>query len=210
MPATFQMIDAVGHSSYSPLKMAGYTVIDRRRVREEGEASEAETGPEVEARKPTYVQELEDQLKRKDDELAMLLERHRRAVQEFEDARARMRREVGQEIERGKEEIVTDLIEVLDNLERAIDSAKTGTDREALLRGVQVVRDQFLRKLENLAVVRSEDLGAPFDPARQEAVTMVPGPAERVGRVVGVIRPTYTIRDKVLRPGIVAVGAPRA
>jgi molecular chaperone GrpE len=185
--------------------MTGYTVIDRRRD-PEGGASEAEP----EQRKPSYVQELEAQLRRKDEELASLLERHRRAVSEFEDARARMRREVGQEIERGKEEIITELLEVLDNLERAIDAARSGADSGALLRGVEVVRDQFLRKLHHLGVVRSEDLGAPFDPICHEAVTMVPGPAEMAGRVVGVIRPTYKIGDKVLRAGIVAVGSPGA
>jgi molecular chaperone GrpE len=183
--------------------MPGYTVIDRR-----GSEDSSETADGGEARKPSYVEELEAQLKRRDDELAMLIERHRRAVQEFEDARARMRREVGQEIERGKEEIVTELIEVLDNLERAIEASKAGADPGALLRGVEVVRDQFLRKLQNLGVARSEDLGVPFDPTCHEAVTMVPGPKAMEGRVVGVIRPTYKIGDKVLRPGVVAVGAP--
>jgi molecular chaperone GrpE len=100
------------------------------------------------------------------------------------------------------------MLEVLDNLDRAIASAQAaGTPDSALLQGVELVRRQFLAKLESLGVQRIESAGQPFDPSIHEAVTMVPAASgDQDGVVVGVIRPGYRIGDQVLRPAAVAVG----
>ena len=94
----------------------------------------------------------------------------------------------------------------MDNLDRAIESARQATSPEALLQGVELVRRQFLSKLEGLGVKRIETAGASFDPLVHEAVTTVPAASpDQDGRVVGVVRHGYTIGDDVLRPASVAV-----
>jgi molecular chaperone GrpE len=161
--------------------------------------------------KPSYVQELEKQLAEKDKQLQETLAKYRQAANEFEESRLRLRREISKDIERGRREILADLLEVVDNLDRAIESARPSASgqpvsAEALLQGVEMVRRQFLSKLEGLGVMRIETTDQPFDPTIHEAVTSVPAASpDQDGRVVGIIRHGYRIGDEVLRPASVAV-----
>jgi len=69
------------------------------------------------------------------------------------------------------------------------------------------VRDQFLAKLEGFGVARIPSLGAPFDAARHEAVTMAPvDDPSKDGVVIAVIKEAYAIGDDLLRPASVVVG----
>ncbi len=164
--------------------------------------------PASRSRSRRYVQELEQRLAAKDEELRATLTRYREANAEFEQARARMRRDVAKEVERGAKAILADLLDVVDNLDRAIDAARAGGRLPALLQGVEMVRAQFLAKLDGHGVRPIDAAGRPFDPACHEAATTVPvtDPAQD-GIVVGVIRQGYAIGDEVLRPAVVAVAA---
>ena len=159
--------------------------------------------------KPTYVEELEQQLAEKDRQLQEAIARYREASTEFENSRLRLRREISKDIERTRREILADLLDVVDNLDRALDAAKAGAgseQTEALRQGVELVRRQFLSKLDNFGVKRIEAEGHHFDPSIHEAVSAVPvTTADQDGIVVGVIRQGYTIGDDVLRPAVVAV-----
>ena len=158
--------------------------------------------------KPTYVEELELKLAEKDRQLQDAIARYRQASSEFEDSRLRLRREITRDIERGRREILADLLEVVDNLDRALEAARSASgDRlEAVLRGVDLVRQQFLGKLEGFGVTRIDSEGQRFDPALHEAVTTVPAASpDQDGVVIGVVRHGYRIGDDVLRPASVAV-----
>ncbi|MEO7273706.1 MAG: nucleotide exchange factor GrpE, partial [Vicinamibacterales bacterium] len=75
------------------------------------------------------------------------------------------------------------------------------------VQGIEMVRRQFIAKLEGLGVSRVDAIGQPFDPQVHEAVTMVPAVSpDQDGVVMGVIRHGYRIGDDVLRPASVAVG----
>jgi molecular chaperone GrpE len=157
--------------------------------------------------KPTYVEELEQRIVEKDKQIQEYLAKYRQATSEFDEARLRLRREISKDIERGRREILADLLEVLDNLDRAIDATKTAGSTDALMQGVEMVRRQFLAKLEGFGV-RPIDItpGAAFDPILHEAVSAVPAAnGADDGRVVGVVRRGYRIHDEVLRPAAVAV-----
>ena len=156
--------------------------------------------------KPTYVEELERQLAEKDKTAQEYIAKYRQAASEFEESRLRLRREIAKDIERARREMISDLLEVLDNLDRALDAAGKAASPDALLQGVEMVRRQFLSKLESLGVKRINSEGTSFDPAKHEAVSTVPATKpEDDGRVVGIIRHGYTIGDDVLRPASVAV-----
>jgi len=179
-------------------------VVDRRWWAR-GEAS----GETRAGQKPTFVEELERRAVTAEQQAQEYLSKYRQASQEFEDARARMRKELAKDAERNRRDVLVSLLEVVDNLDRAIDAAqKAGKDSgDLLLQGVEMVRQQFLAKLEGFGVKRIEALGVDFDPALHEAVTTVPADDDSGdGRVVGVIAPGYRIGDEILRPALVAVG----
>jgi molecular chaperone GrpE len=186
----------------SPVK-----VVDRRRWRENGEANPSAAEPL--SLKPTYVEELERRVAQAEKQAQEFLAKYRGAAQEFEDARARMRKEVAKDAERSRREVFVSLLEVVDNLDRAIDAARAaGTAAgDPLLQGVDMVRQQFLGKLEGFGVKRIASENQPFDPLLHEAVTTIPVPdAAADGRVLGVVAHGYRIGDDVLRPAMVAVG----
>jgi molecular chaperone GrpE len=176
-------------------------VIDRRWWARGDDAAPAERST-----KPTYVEELERQVAEKDRIAQEYIAKYRQAAAEFEESRLRLRREISKDVERGRREILADLLDVVDNLDRAIDSARQAASSDALLQGVEMVRRQFLSKLEGFGVKRIDVEGQPFDPLKHEAVSIVPAATpEDDGRVVGVVRHGYAIDDDVLRPASVAV-----
>jgi molecular chaperone GrpE len=187
-------------------------VVDRRWwVNQNGEAPREDTRG---SGKPTYVEELERQLAEKDRQVAEYLAKYRGAASEFEDARLRLRREISKDIERTRREILAEMLEVVDNLDRAIDSAQTGPSTAsgqtesatALVQGVEMVRRQLLAKLEGFGVTRIVADGQPFDPALHEAISSVVAESpDQDGIVVGTVRCGYRIGDDVLRPAAVAV-----
>jgi molecular chaperone GrpE len=157
--------------------------------------------------KPTYIEELEARLAAKDREIQDLLTKYRGATDEFDQARARLRKEVTKDVERGRRTLIASFLDVLDNLDRALVAAG-GRDDDPFVQGVSLVRQQFLSTLEALGVTRIDPLGQPFDPSRHEAVTTVSSGADTPeGLIVGVIRPGYVIADEVLRPAMVAVAS---
>ena len=177
-------------------------VVDRRRWREDGEANPEASPPT--SLKPTYVEELEQRAAKAEQQSQEVIAKYREASHEFEDARARMRKELAKDAERSRREVFVSLLEVVDNLDRAIGAAKVD---DPLLQGVRMVRDQFLAKFEGFGVKRIASEGQLFDPLLHEAVTTVPAPdAASDGRVLGVIAHGYRIGDDVLRPALVAVG----
>ena len=120
-------------------------VIDRRWwARSEDDADGDDTG----SGKPTYVEDLEKQLADKDELLKDYAARYKAAADDFERTRVRLRKEVTKDVEREKRRVLGSFLEVIDNLERAIEAARAGGDdrvaAESLLEGVAMVRRQFL------------------------------------------------------------------
>lgn len=192
--------------------MTDIKVIDRRWwAREEGTAAAESQEPSL---KPSYVEELEKRLAEKDKEIQEYLSRYREASTGFDESRARLRKETSKEIERGRRAMLVELLDVLDNLDRAIDAAaeavdlgETSQNFQALLQGILMVQQQFLAKLEGFGIRRIDLEGQRFDPARHEAVTTVPvATPEHDGRIVGIVAHGYAVDEEVLRPAMVAVG----
>ena len=182
-------------------------VVDRRWwARESAAADEVE---EARDRQPTVVEELEKRLADAQEQVQAVLTEHRRAVDEFEQVKVRIRRDVAREVERGRRAVLVEMLEVADNLDRAIAAARSaGTEApDTLLRGVELVRDQFLSKLDSFGVRPIAALGATFDPSLHEAVSMAPvSEPSRNGVVIAVAREGYAIGDELLRPASVVVG----
>ena len=184
-------------------------VVDRRWWAREKDAG----ADEPRGSKPSYVEELERRVADAEKQAQEYLGKYRQSAQEFEDARARMRKELAKDAERSRREVLISLLEVVDNLDRAIEAALRHRSGQApsvddpLLQGVEMVRQQFLAKLEGFGIQRIDSQGAIFDPRLHEAVTTVDASSpDADGRIVGVIAHGYRIGDDVLRPALVAVG----
>ena len=166
------------------------------------------------ARKPTYIEELEQRLNDSTTQLQSVLTEHRRSLEEFEQVKSRMRREVARDVERGRRALLTEFLDVLDNLNRALAAAREQAAAgdaplrvETVVKGVELVRDQFLAKLASFGVTRLQALGEPFNADQHEAVTTAPvQDANQDGRVISVIRDGYRIGEELLRPAAVVVG----
>jgi molecular chaperone GrpE len=170
---------------------------------------EAETETRADTRgsgKPTYVEQLEQQIADKDRQIQEYLSKYRNAASEFDEARLRLRREISKDIERSRRDILSEFLEVVDNLDRAIESARAGASADAIVQGIEMVRRQCLSKLEGFGVQRIEANQQPFDPLLHEAISSVPAASpDQDGMVVGTVRTGYRIGDEVLRPAAVAV-----
>lgn len=183
-------------------------VVDRRWWAR-GDTADSRTDAAPDSLKPTYVQDLEQRLEDTTRQLQTALADQRRSFDEFEQVRARLRRDTAREVERGRRTTLVELLDVVDNLERAIAAGgpEATAEPHALLRGVTLVRDQFLAKLGSFGVHRIAALGEMFDATHHEAVTTTPveHPNED-GRVVAVVKDGYAIGDEILRPASVVVG----
>jgi molecular chaperone GrpE len=169
------------------------------------------TTDEPAARKPSYVEDLERRLADTTAQLQTALGEHRRSQDEFEQIKARIRRDVGKEVERARRAVLTEILDVGDNLDRALSAAGDTAPNpavERLARGVELVRAQFRAKLEGLGVTCVPALGQPFDARVHEAVSTAPvEDASQDGTVVAVVKDGYAIGDELLRPAAVVVGA---
>lgn len=190
----------------------GFKVVDRRFWAREGDEEEQRVGepapgPERStAATADRIAELEQQLAEKDSMLREILATHQESLSDLESARHRIRREACKEAEQGRRSLLVEFLDVIDNLDRALEAAETSSDPQVLVSGVSMVRDLFVSKLGALGVTRLEALGTRFDPAVHEAISVVPvEDPEQDGQVVGVIREGYAIGDEVLRPAGVAV-----
>ncbi len=100
-------------------------------------------------------------------------------------------------------EVVGGLLPVLDDLERAVDSAPDDVRDHPWAEGVRLVLQSFRRALEQRGVQEIHALHQPFDPNKHEAVGQAPGPENEV---VHLVRRGYAVQDRVIRPAMVMVG----
>ena len=136
-----------------------------------------------------------------------------RALRELEAAQARVERDARRVHEETRTRLVSELLPVLDNLDRTIQAAQAAQaaashrDGSAMVEGVRLVRAQLENVLRGYGVERIDALGARFDPRVHDAVQVAPvrDPA-RHGLVLEQIEPGYRFGDRLLRPAKVVVG----
>ncbi|OFW61520.1 MAG: nucleotide exchange factor GrpE [Actinobacteria bacterium RBG_16_64_13] len=143
-----------------------------------------------------------DALVRERDEAADSLLRLRA---EFDNFRRRASRELVEARERAQGELLSDLLPVLDNMERALDAAEHHEEGK-VLEGVRLTRNMFVELLERAGVEEIAGIGAPFDPQIHDAMLVQPSDQPE-GAVSAILARGYRQGDRVLRPARVAVSA---
>ena len=134
-----------------------------------------------------------------------------RTLAEMENLRQRTRREVADAKTYGITGFARDVLEIADNLQRALDAvpaeARAAADPglAALIEGVELTERSLLNALEKNGVKKFDPSGERFDPNFQQAMYEVPDPSVPSGTVVQVVQAGFMIGERVLRPALVGV-----
>ncbi len=128
-----------------------------------------------------------------------------RSVAELENFRKRTRREMAQSRERAMGDLAGRMIEVLDNLDRALDAIPDDQRETELTRGVEMVRTQFLDQLRGAGVEPLDPSGKPFDPHFHEALLEEPREDMEPGTVIEELIRGYRMGEVLVRASKVRV-----
>jgi molecular chaperone GrpE len=148
---------------------------------------------------------LRERLAAKSQEAERLQDRLLRLQAEFENSKKRMAREKADYLKFALEGLVLEFLPVLDNLERAIATARAEAGSTPLLEGIEMIARLFRTALEKAGVKPMDVVGQPFDPGYHQAVEQVESSHEEGNVVVEEVRKGYLMEGRVLRPAMVKV-----
>ena len=169
-------------------------------------AKEAEEKEEVNSEE-TSEEEEKDPLEKAQEEIADLKDKWLRSVAEFENYRKRTLKERAELILNGGEKVITAILPIIDDMERAIENGAKTDDPEVLREGMSLIHQKFMKTLEAQGVSKIETENADFNTDVHEAVAMVPGMGDdKKGKVIDCLQQGYKLNDKVIRHAKVAVG----
>jgi molecular chaperone GrpE len=150
--------------------------------------------------------EVEDPLQAAQAEAAENKDLYLRALADLENYRKRAQREKEDAFRFANDNILRNIIPVLDNLERAIEHARTvNEDQGGLFEGVEMTLEQFRKVLESSGVKPVEAMGLPFDPNFHQAMGQVPTDDQPPNSVVQELQKGYLLNERLLRPAMVMV-----
>lgn len=180
---------------------------DQEQEEVKGVAEEQELQAEISS-EATEEQETEDnRIEEMEQRWHEMNDKYLRLSAEFDNYRKRTLKEKTELIKSAGERILGEILPVMDNFERALQSMETATDVPALREGVELIYSTFKDFLTQQGVQEMECIHAEFNPDLQEAVTKIPAPTEEMkGKVVDCIQKGYTLYDKVIRFPKVVVG----
>jgi len=146
-------------------------------------------------------------LEQAEEEIADLKDKYLRQVAEFDNYRKRTLKERAELILNGGEKVITALLPVLDDMERAMENGQKTENPEVLREGMMLIHQKMMKILESQGVTMIDTDGKDFDTDVHEAVAMVPGMGDdKKGKVIDCLTRGYKLNDKVIRHAKVAVG----
>lgn len=167
------------------------------------EQAAAEEQPAAEAAKELTPEEKIADLEK---QIAELKNQQLYKVAEFDNFRKRVMQEKAELIKNGGTKVITTLLPIIDDLERAQQNMDKYEDVDAVKEGLNLIIDKFFKLLAQEGLKKMDVVGQPFDSDLHEAIAMVPGqPEEQKGKVIDCMTAGYTLNDKVIRYAKVAV-----
>ena len=133
------------------------------------------------------------------------LDKRLRVQADFENRKKRQDKEKLDFLKFANEGLITELLRVMDDFERAIDSAKNTNDAKVLLQGIEMVRRDFEDILKDSGLKVIDPKGQTFDPEKHEAIEHIEDDTHPANTVLEVMRKGYELNGKVLRPASVKV-----
>jgi len=186
-------------------------VTDRRRVYLDDEGTDrVNAEAEQPSLKPKYVEELEARTQAAEKQVQEVQSRfdqlRQQLQRETDETRQRLNRSADERAAGEKAKFIALLLPVLDDLNRAIESATDSTSREVLLEGIRSIAASFQAALTSAGVEPIESVGEEFNPELHEAVDTEETDGEMDGRVIGEYSRGFRMGDRLLRPARVKVG----
>ncbi len=164
-------------------------------------SEEQEKQPKDETKLEELALALKEEKKRSEEYLTRL-----KYIQaDFENYRKRLDRQIDEIKKYSNERLIIQLLDIVDELEMAIKSARSSDSKETLIQGVEMTLNNLRKVLEKEGVSSIECLGKPFDPSKHDAVSKVEKDDAKGCTVVEEIRKGYCMKEKVIRPSVVKV-----
>ena len=140
-------------------------------------------------------------------ELEETKDKYLRKVAEFENVKRRNAKERVELIQTAGKEVITDMLDVLDDCDRAQKQMEASNDTKEIKEGVLLVFNKFRNVLQARGLKPMETIHKEFDPDLHEAITEIPAPSpELKGKVVDEVMKGYYLNDKIIRHAKVVVG----
>jgi molecular chaperone GrpE len=175
------------------------------------ETPENQVETDVDDQNQDFESEEVDELIALKDENAALKDQFLRKTADFENYRKRMIREKQDTIKFGNQEILRDLVDIIDNFERALNSSVESKDFDSFYNGISMIEQQFTAMLATkYNLTKMTDTGAEYDPNCHEALMMEETDKVKSPTVMEIFQSGYMLHDRVLRPAKVKVGKPVA
>ena len=163
-------------------------------------ADDAPQSPQGEAEGVDLVEPPEQALERVTGELEELNDRYLRLAAEFDNFRKRVTRERSQMRAQAQADLVRDVLDALDDLERVTSHEASHGSVQEVVAGVEMVERKLMSELERMGLERVGAPGVRFDPNDHEAVGALPAPSpEQDGTVAAVLQPGYRFGGMLLR-----------
>ena len=148
-----------------------------------------------------------DKLAAAEEEIATLKDKYLRQVAEFDNYRKRTLKEKVELIQNGGEKVLSALLPVLDDLDRALDNINKSDDVATLKEGVELIIDKMYKTLASQGLKKMETIGQEFDTDFHEAVALIPATEEvQKNHVMDCVQAGYLLGEKVIRHAKVVVG----
>ncbi len=151
------------------------------------------------------LEELKQLLKEREQEISELKDRLLRLGAEFENFKKRMEREKEEYMKYALEAFAKELLPFLDNLERAIQTAKENPDVEKILEGLELTLSGYFTTLEKFGLKQFVAEGKRFDPNFHEALGVEEHDGVEENTVIKELLKGYTLHERVIRPALVVV-----
>ncbi len=157
---------------------------------------------EVEAPQPPAEETVETLA----EQLEQAREQVLRAQAEAQNVRRRAEKDVEHARKYALEKFCSELLPVVDNLERALDASNSENEAvKPLAEGVDLTLKSFLTTLEKFQLVQLDPTGEPFDPQLHQAMAMVPNPDMEPNTVMDTMQKGFTLNGRLVRPAMVVV-----
>ncbi len=158
---------------------------------------------------PKEEEKIEEELKEPTSEeiMAELQNKYLRLSAEFDNYRKRTLREKMDLQVSAREDILSNILPIVDDFERGMESVEKATDIKAVKEGLKLIYTKFSGFLSQQGVKEIEAVGKTFDTDLHEAITKIPVESKKKkGKVVDIVEKGYTLREKVIRYAKVIIG----
>lgn len=180
--------------------------VQEETVATEGNESETQEEPKAEEPELTAEEKLQQELEEQTRQTAAMQDKYLRLMAEFDNYRKRTMAEKAELIKNAGAKVITEILPVLDDFERAMKNMESAEDVAAVREGVDLIFQKFNKTLQQQGLQPIKTEGEDFNVDFHEAIALVPAPtAELKGKVLDCVQTGYTLNEKVIRHAKVAV-----